>query len=41
MNVQETAPIISCNSEEEFEQVLRDLFASAETRKAVDSLLAA
>ena len=39
--LQGTAPIMTCNSEQEFEQVLRDLFASSEIRNAVESLLAA
>ncbi|HLK59727.1 MAG TPA: hypothetical protein VKU00_24410 [Chthonomonadaceae bacterium] len=34
-------PIFICNSEQELEQVLRDLFASSEIRNAVESLLAA
>jgi len=37
----ETDPMVLCQDEESFEVALRDLFASPETRKAVEALLAA
>jgi hypothetical protein len=36
-----TGQLLMCNSEAEFKLLLRQLFASAETRQAVDALLAA
>jgi hypothetical protein len=36
-----TGPLLMCESEADFKQLLRQLFASVETRKAVDALLAA